>query len=67
MPNDLYGVLHASELKWGGAYGFYTFASDAAQRVKGAGEGRSFDDVAVFREKLRTVAIQSVALILSSR
>ncbi|CAF4766209.1 unnamed protein product [Pieris macdunnoughi] len=37
VPNDLYGVLHASELKWRGGDGFYTFASDAAPAAERVG------------------------------
>lgn len=56
VPNDLYGVLHASELKWWGAHGFYRGACDAATVRGEASTGGSLRDMTVFREKLRMMA-----------
>ncbi|CAH4038269.1 unnamed protein product [Pieris brassicae] len=49
VPNDLYGVLHASELKWRGGDGFYMFASDAAPAAEMVGGVRVKGKIRRFR------------------
>lgn len=52
VPNDLYGVLHASELKWRGAHGFYRHV--VTQRLSAGSEGQwGLDEQTVFREKYK--------------